>query len=239
MAGTAIPKPQEIHAKVTRLIGTLSGLPTTVGVAVRLFQLERGEDAIPAEYARVIASDAGLAGRILAVANSPYYGHAMRITRPLVAVNMLGIAAIRTLAVNFCLSGLHHELRLNPEASQKLWKASLCKAVAAREIARGLDPAVAEEAYLAGLFQDIAIPVMLAAAEEQVSTLLDQRMNTTWRLQAELSAMGADHMAFGSKLALQLKLPTSLALLVATHHNPQALREAAPAPLASAVYAAA
>ena len=234
-SGTA---PETVHKTIVRRIQSLSFLPTTVSVAVRLFQLERGENANPADYARVIASDAGLAGRILTLANSPWYGLPMKVTQPLVAVNLFGITAVRTLAINFCLSGLHGELKLNKEEGHQLWKASLCKAVAAREVARGLDPKLAEEAYLAGLFQDIALPVMLAAAPELTHALLDQPMNTAWRLESERAAMGADHAAFGGVLATRLRLPEQQARMIATHHDLAGLRSLAPEPLSAGAYAA-
>jgi diguanylate cyclase (GGDEF)-like protein len=129
-------------------------------------------------------------------------------------------------------------LRLNADIAQKLWKASLCKAVAARELARGLDPIIAEEAYLAGLFQDIALPVMLASAQEAMTAMSEQRMRTQWRLEAERAALGANHAEFGAMLALQMKLPAAQASLIPVHHDLQGLLGVAAPPLAHAAYAA-
>ena len=214
-----VPAPADLKKQVLQRIGILRSLPTTIAVAVRLFELPRGSDADPAEYARVIASDAGLTARILALANSPWFGLAVHISQPMVAVNLLGVPAIRTLAINFCLSGLHHELRLSKQESHSFWEASLCKAVAARQLALRLKPDFSEEAYVAGLFQDIALPVMYACARDVMQPLMESRVNIAGRLAAERKAFGGDHAEFGQNLAKRLGLPETQTRFVGGHHD--------------------
>ena len=233
------PSARDVKQCIIRHLSSLKSLPTTVPVAVRLFELQKHEGAEAAEYARVIASDAGITARILALANSSYFGVSMRITQPMVAVNLLGIAAVRTLAINLCLSGLHHELRLTKNESQEYWEASLCKAVAARQLVRRLDPKLAEDAYVTGLFQDIALPVMYAAAREKVKMLLEERMSAGERLQREREVCGGTHSEFGEILVDRLGLPKDYVSLIGTHHDLEALRRTAGSEaLAAGAYAA-
>ncbi|HEY4328668.1 MAG TPA: HDOD domain-containing protein, partial [Phycisphaerae bacterium] len=213
----------DLHQRVTRRLESLNTLPTSVAVAVKLFGLKRGEGADSHEYARVIAADAGLMARILSLANSSWFGLSIRITQPTVAVNLLGLSAVRTLAINFCLSGLHHELHLTKEESHYFWEASLCKAVAARHLAKQLDPHGGEDAYLAGLFQDMALPVMYACAKDRMGPMLEKRMSSSWRLEEESAVYGADHTEFGAMLAAKLGLPEVQVRLVGAHHDLEAL----------------
>jgi diguanylate cyclase (GGDEF)-like protein len=233
--------PSDLKECVSRRVKALHGLPTTVGVAVRLFGLPKGEGADVNEYVRVISSDAGLTARILALANSPLFGLRVRITQPQVAINLLGIPAVRTLAINFCLSGLHHELRLRKEESQRLWEASMCKAVAARQLALHLDEKVADDAYIAGLMQDMALPVMFACARENMGNLLESRIAISIRLQKERELFTADHAELGALVARRLELPENQAAMVAVHHDLPALEETLGAslrPLARSAFAA-
>lgn len=233
--------PSELAAGVRARIAQLKALPTAAAVALRLFELGRGEGADAAEYARVIAADAGLAARLLAVANSPWVGLRNRITRPVVAVNLLGTAAVRTLALNFCISGLHSELRLTREEGRAFWSVALCKALAARSIAQMTDPAVGEDAYIAGLLQDIALPVMFSCDRETVDRLLARRdLTNIQRLARERVGFSADHAELGQSLARHLGLTETQCRIVGAHHDLAALQKVAASPaLAEGVYAAA
>src|SRR5437870_3916725 len=72
---------KDARQSILSRLGQLKSLPTTVAVAVRLFELQKHqEDPQPNDYARIIATDVGLSARLLALANSPFYGIAKRIT---------------------------------------------------------------------------------------------------------------------------------------------------------------
>jgi diguanylate cyclase (GGDEF)-like protein len=211
--------PDGIKERIAARVRDLRALPTTVAVAVRIFELQKDPRAEVADYARIIASDAGITARLLALANSSWVGASNRITQPQMAVSLLGVATVRTLALNLCLSGLHHELRFSRQESQEFWEASLCKAVAAREAARRLNGKFAEEAYVAGLFQDLALPVMFACAREAMGQLLAERIDVTTRLAREREVCGADHCEFGGMLARRLGLVEAQVQLVEAHHD--------------------
>lgn len=214
-----------IKERIARRVQELRALPTTVAVAVRIFELQKDPKAEVADYARIVASDAGITARLLALANSSWVGLSKPITQPNMAVSLLGVAAVRTLALNLCLSGLHHELQFSRQESQEFWEASLCKAVAAREAARRLNAACADESYVAGLFQDLALPVMYACARQEIGPLLAEKINITTRLARERALCGADHCEFGGLLARRLGLCAAHVQLVEAHHNWNSLRD--------------
>jgi len=207
-------------------IESLSYLPTTVAVALKFVELGKAPDAEPADYARVISADASLASKILALANSCWAGVRNRVTSVRTAVNLLGLGQVRTLAISYCMAGLHNELELTPAESELFWEAALSKAIAARSYASRFDSRLADEAFLTGLFQDFAVPALYSVLRKSYLQVL-QRPNTpaaTLR-DIERQLFGTDHTEVGRMLAQKLQLPDVLVDAIALHHDYEGLTE--------------
>ena len=224
----------EMEAAVRKRIQGLSYLPTTAAVAMKFMELGKNPDAEPSDYAKVISSDASLSSKILALSNSSWFGVRNKVTKPQAAVNLLGLGTIRTLAISYCLTGLHNDLKLSSEESKMFWSASLCKAVAARQFASHFEPTLGEEAFACGIFQDFALPVMYALAKEQMMALLqDSTIDSPTRLQKERAIFRLDHCEIARITAQKLELPELFIDAVAFHHNAESLREFVTNPIVS------
>lgn len=220
-------------------IQAISYLPTTVAVAMKFIDLGKKPDADPAEYAKVIASDSSLSTKLLALANSSWFGVRHRVTKVNMGVNLLGLATVRTLAISYCATGLHHKLRLTPAETRMFWSASLSKAAAARCWLARTQPSLAEEGFACGLFQDLALPFMYASAKEPVLAYLQQAPNLKERLAAERGLFCLDHAEWGRSIAQKMELPQLFVDAVAHHHQHEALVEMlGKGPLADGVYIA-
>src|SRR5687768_4951462 len=103
--------PLLLEQQVRQRLEALSYLPTTVAVAMKFIELGKHADPDPAEYAKIIGSDPSLSAKVLALANSSWFGIRNRVTRPQMAINLLGLGTVRTLAITYCLTGLHSYLR--------------------------------------------------------------------------------------------------------------------------------
>ncbi len=191
---------------------------------MKFVELGKDPEAEPSTYAKVISSDASLSAKLLALANSSWFGVRNKVTKVGVAVNLLGLSTVRTLAISFCATGLHNELKLEPDESRMFWSACLCKAVAAKTYAAMHDEKAGEEAFVVGLFQDFALPVMYATAKEPMLNILkDASLNNKNRLVAERALMHLDHAELGRSIAQKLELPDMFVDAVAFHHNPENL----------------
>lgn len=220
-------------------IQAISYLPTTVAVAMKFIDLGKNPEADPAEYAKVIGSDSSLSTKLLALANSSWFGVRHRVTKVQVAVNLLGLATVRTLAISYCATGLHHKLRLTPAEMRMFWSASLSKAAAARCYLARTQPALAEEGFACGLFQDLAMPFLYASAKEPVLGYLQQAPGLEGRLATERGLFCLDHAEWGRTIAQKMELPQLFVDAVAHHHRHEALQEMLGAgALADGVYVA-
>ncbi|HWB53946.1 MAG TPA: HDOD domain-containing protein, partial [Tepidisphaeraceae bacterium] len=230
----------DMESLVRNRVQGLSYLPTTTAVAMKFIELGKDPDAEPSDYAKVISSDASLSSKILALSNSSWFGVRNKVTKPQAAVNLLGLGTVRTLAISYCLTGLHNDLNLTSDESRMFWSASLCKAVAARQFASHLDPALGEEAFACGIFQDFALPVMYSVAKQQMLEILeDSTIDAPSRLQKERAIFRLDHCEIARITAQKLELPEIFVDAVAFHHNPESLREFVTNPvIADACYVA-
>ena len=101
-----------------------------------------------------------------------------------------------------------NELKLSTEESHLFWESSLCKAVAAKKYAGLVEANLADEAFVVGLFQDFALPVMYATARDRFLRILqDSERNVLKQLQQERELFGMDHAEVGRILAQKLQLP--------------------------------
>ena len=215
-----------LAAEVRARIDGLSYLPTTAAVAIKFVELGKDPDAEPADYARIISADGSLSSKLLALANSSWAGVRTRVTTVKTAVNLLGLATVRTLAISYCMTGLHNELRLPPGEAERFWEAGLCKAVASKQLAQRMNAKSADEAFVAGLFQDFALAVLYSVAREKYLELLQAPTGGVRALlEAERTLFGMDHSEVGRAVAQKLELPELFVDTVAFHHDYGTLSE--------------
>jgi HD-like signal output (HDOD) protein len=128
-------------------------LPAFPDVATRVRKALADERVAPDQIARVVGSEAGLAARVMTLANSAALNRSGKnITELKTAINRIGHNNVRTAAVAFAISQLRRAEELKPISRELegLWReatmvAALCHAIAART------PEVnSDEAMLAG-----------------------------------------------------------------------------------------
>ena len=99
-------------------------------IAARIVSMADSDDTDARTLARTLASDVALAGRVMKLANSAYFGMRGRVTSLQIAITVVGFPTVRTMAT-VALSGLDDESRL-PEG---FWAMSSCVALAASTLA--------------------------------------------------------------------------------------------------------
>jgi HD-like signal output (HDOD) protein len=144
-------------------------LPAFPDVATRVRKALAEENLSPDQIARVVGSEAGLAARVMTLANSAALNRSGRnITELKTAINRIGHSNVRTAAVAFAISQLRRAEELQPISGQleSLWReatmvAALCYAIAART--REIN---SDEAMLAGLIHNVGKIYILARARK-------------------------------------------------------------------------
>jgi diguanylate cyclase (GGDEF)-like protein len=196
----------------------LTILPTLPSVAVRALEMCQRENPDPQEIAALVGNDPALAARVLKTANSPAFSWKDEVRTLSRAVTLLGVNAVRTLILSFSL------LRDAPggelAAVASYWRRSVLAALAAREIASELGSGLREEAFLAGLLQDIGMLALRQLQDPLYQDLLQSAAPDHDRITAgEGNIFGCDHAAVGAWLIARWRLPECFRIAIERSHR--------------------
>ncbi|WP_229416958.1 HDOD domain-containing protein [Massilia eburnea] len=205
----------------------IARLPAMPQILIKLIELLQADDAGMPELAALIAKDAGMASKILSVANSSAYQRHNRALGLEQALVSLGTDMIKTLVISESVFQTFNNFPHSGSTDLRaFWKGSLTTAVIARDIARVLDYPHVEEAYLAGLLHNVGRLALLATAPKEYA------YNFTARDDEELCAveqrtLEITHAEAGAWLIERWNLDSFLADSVLYHHEPVPRLEAA------------
>src|SRR5687768_14992038 len=143
-------------------VAELRLLPTTVSVPMKILQLQKDPASSLAEYGAALSADPSLTTKVIALANSASCAPARPITKISEAIARIGLKNLLSLVFGLSIGGIFNKMGMPALESKGLWRAALLKAIAARELATRLDAGSAEEAYVAGLLQDVSLPIVFA-----------------------------------------------------------------------------
>ena len=105
------------------------------------------------------------------------------------------------------------------------WKHTLTKAVAGREFSHRLWRMPGDEAFLAGLFQDLGVLSLFQVLGQPYARFLDRAVSHRLDLDAmERQALGFSHSELSARLLRQWNFPESLCEAVAWQPSPKATR---------------
>ncbi len=216
--------PQQVAADG---IASLSHIATLPEITLRIINLVENPNSSAQDMHKVISSDPALCSRILKVVNSAFYGLPRQIGSINRAVVLLGLNAIKNIAIATSLAKLFRGGDISDRFSARdLWMHSLATAAASKLLADRLQFGLGDEAFLAGLIHDIGIVVELQIDRNKFVEVFD-KMNfdesgapASEMLEAEQQVFRATHQDFGRSLCESWKFPKSFGFVAGNHHNP-------------------
>jgi HD-like signal output (HDOD) protein len=196
--------------------GQLYSLPA---VAMEVLRLTNEPKLDTRALKDCLEHDPALTTRILKVVNSSLFG----LTRPATdlgqALALLGTRPLKMLVLGFSLP---KELftGLAADVLSRYWRRTLVKAVAARELAEQLFSAPSDEAFTAGLVQDIGLLALVQQLGEPYLRLVDHcQTHGGDLLDRELETLGFDHAVLSARLLGRWGLPPALCSAIAVPHD--------------------
>jgi HD-like signal output (HDOD) protein/GGDEF domain-containing protein len=198
------------HPALERFVDSAGQLYTLPTVAVEILRLTSQPKVDLAALKSTLERDPALVGKVLRVVNSSLFGLSREVCDLGQALALLGTKSIRLLVLGFSLpdelfSGVAGEI-LN-----RYWHHTTAKAAAAREISETVYRIPGEEAFIAGLLQDIGILVLLQQLGEPYVRFLDRALAKEVDVDgAEAVALGFEHVQLSARLLERWGLPASL-----------------------------
>jgi len=149
---------------VATAIREISHIATLPEITIKIVELVESPKSTAQDLNKVISTDPALCSRILKVVNSSFYGLPGQIASINRAIVMLGLNAVKNIAIAASLAKLFRGGDLTPNFSAKdLWTHSNVTAAAAKMIANSMKIGLSDEAFLAGLMHDIGVMVEMQA----------------------------------------------------------------------------
>jgi HD-like signal output (HDOD) protein len=213
-------------------------------VCAQLAQLTAQQATDATQLAKLIQSDASLAGEIMRVANSPALRPRAAIVSLQQAVSWLGVAEVRNIAMAVMLRGEVFSAPGHEPESEELWREAWLAGLWGKEIARERRKHV-ESAFLASLMHRTGAALalkILSGFESQQRTVMDAQtfadlvrefepqfgrlLMSSWRLPDDVQDAASDWRDYSKSTHSDLASTVHAAHLLATHTlHPQLLIE--------------
>lgn len=207
---------------VRTTIDRVAAVATLPEVAMRIMRIADDPAANEETLHEVLVSDPALAARVLKVVNSAFYRRQREVASPRAAIRMLGVEAIRNVALASSLHRLFRGRRSIPGFDPgAVWNHCVVVGTAARAIASHTGAAAPEEAMLAGLLHDVGLIVAMQAWLPEFTRVVQRAQhNEPYHfLTLELEEMGATHEQFGGALCDAWHFPMPLVHSCRHHHD--------------------
>ena len=218
------------YSTASDIVAGIAHMSTLPEVTLRIVDVIDDPTSSARDLHQIVASDPALSSRILKVVNSSFYGMPRQIGSMNRAISLLGLNAVKNIAVAASLGKIFRDGSSIPNFNAKdLWSHSLNTAVAACMIARESGSRCSDEAFLAGLLHDIGLMVELQHDQSTFRSIMtsmqtdDGGAPRSSLIRSEESSFGVNHQDLGAVLCEQWKFPRSLVSSTANHHDPTCL----------------
>ncbi len=201
-----------------------STLPSLPAVAIRVLELTSDPDVKMDELAKEIQFDQGIAAKILRTVNSSFYGLRKRCASIDHALVMLGLNPVKSLVLGFSLVSTVKATDDDEFDYMEYWERGLTTAVASKFAAEMVgNKLIADESFLAGLFQDIGmIALHRTIGDDYISVLHDAQGDHTLLPKLELDTFEIQHSTVGAMMCENWKMPHEIVIPVRYHDRPTA-----------------
>lgn len=201
--------------KVMQAMRDLPQLPVAVQ---KLLAVMRDENSSADDVTQVLSSDQALAGKILKLVNSSFYGMSGEVSTVTRAVVVLGFSGVRNVAMGFGMVSAMK--KLGGVSVAEFWDHAMAAGAGAQAMApllgSGHDP---DEAFIAGLMHDIGHMVLASAVPDEWQQAQERIKQGEDPVAVEKDLMGMSHASVGQRLMKYWQLPDVLQDAARWHHH--------------------
>ncbi len=210
------------EAVISQAIQEISHIATLPEITLKIIDLVEDPTSTAQDLHQVITNDPALCSRILKVVNSSFYGLPGQIGSINRAIVLLGLNAVKNIAIATSLTKLFRAGDLTSTFSARdLWTNATALAAGAKLIADRSGIGLSDEAFLAGLLANLGIMVEMQVLREKLIEVIEQNAETGRSfVELEEEIIGATHEDLGRALCEKWKFPKSFGFVTGYRHRP-------------------
>lgn len=204
------------------LFQRLSELSSLPSIALRIIEAAVDEGTDAEDLRQLIEKDPALAARIIRIVNSSFYGVRQEVADLRSAIALLGTKQIRNVAITVFVSRQFTPSKNEDTLDRtQLWSHSMAVGAVARMLAKTLQVADSEEAYLAGLLHDMGLLIIDQHLARHVPRIRTTMAEGTSLHAAAQQILTFDPSQLGAYVAWRSKFPSRLVTAIEFHHKPE------------------
>jgi len=211
------------NEEMRRLVAGLRELPTMPATYREIVACLQEPDSSLTDIGKIIGKDAGMTAKILQLVNSSFFGIATPVASADQAATFLGIDTLGTLVLGHGVFSHYKDLATGGFNIDAQWSFSARCAALARIVAKRQDAPkkMVEEAFLAGMLQDVGKLVLATEKTEEYAEVLKRAGGQNgYTADIEREIFGATHGEVGAYLLGLWGLPDTVVEAVAFHEAP-------------------
>ena len=209
--------PPEVNA--AEIIASNNDLFALPDAVLNILEMAQKEEISVDLLATTIGKDPGLTGRLLKIANSPFYGRSVRAGNINDAVMALGITTVKCLAISasiFDPSKMKDRVAVN---LKDIYGNILSVATTAQKLAKLCRYRSLEEAFMAGLLHKIGFLFYLQHFPLPCERIIEKvKKGANW-LEEEKKTFGMNHTEAGAMIARKWRLPENIVTAIQNHYS--------------------
>jgi putative nucleotidyltransferase with HDIG domain len=194
-------------------------LPTLPETARHILNLTNDPLLSIGELQKVVERDPAISAKILSVANSAFFGAAVRTDMLSDAIMRIGTENVKNIAVGISVLTLFGEGRITPDY-KRLFNHSVIVGLTARSLAKRFRTVIGADILIDGLLHDLGYLVLNRYFPEIYQNILSAFRGSMSLLDAEKDIISYSHAEAGFWLAEQWKLPNTVLDTILYHHTP-------------------
>ena len=214
---------QSKKEKTELILLNICNLPPIPKLLRETLDLLNNESTPITTVSKVVSKDQGLVTKILAIANSPMYGLARRVTTIEFAIIVLGFKELKNIVTVLSLVEAFINKTDKYLNQKEFWLHSYFCGTAAKKIAEDFDFQNSGEAFITGFLHDMGITVIHRYFHSNFISILDLVNNKGFNfLDAEKEILGLSHEQIGHFLMGKWNFPEPMCDAILYHHDPSA-----------------
>ncbi len=211
---------EHLNTKTEYYVDELPAIPSVVSELLSITE-DPGVDAFRVQ--QVLEKDPALCLAVLRVSNSPYFGMRHKISDIRLALVILGIREVRTIALGISMYSSLKTDGLDEALVHHLWSNALCVGGLSRRLAETYLSVESTISFIGGLLTNVGKSFFLMRLPDYYSKVLRKHF-ADWNalVDNENQVFGCNHLEIAASLLTRWHLPPELPDLVWRHYcNPE------------------